>query len=131
MLQHFEVIQHILKETFEIDKMKSDLIEYLSLKEDGLNLIKVGAKYEVWAYNNSLQKKEPYIVSPNEKLTIYTYRVVDDLQAGFQCHVYIAIGNYQKVDHLFTTDKCIAIFKYDGELNLAEIEFFMEEIYKP
>ncbi|RFM29185.1 hypothetical protein [Chitinophaga silvisoli] len=131
MVQHFEIIQHILMETFEIGKMKSQLFEYLSIKEDEINTKQTTTGYEVRAYNNSLRKSESYLISLLDELTIYTYKIIDDSKLGFQCHIFVAIGDYQKVNQFFTTDKCIGIFKYDDELNLMEIEFFMEESYKP
>ncbi|WP_343692796.1 hypothetical protein [Chitinophaga sp.] len=131
MVQQNEVIQETLKETFEIGKMKSQLFEYLSIKEDGINTIKATIGYEIRAYNNGLGRREPYIISLLDKLTIFIYKIVDDLELGFQCHVFVAIGDYQKKSNHFTTDKCVGIFKYDGELNLVEIEFIMEEFYKP
>lgn len=131
ILQNFELIQRMLKDTFEVSRMKLQLFEYLSLNENELNIIKVGSGFNVLAYNKSLCKSEPYMITLNDGLTIYSYHVIDNIEIGFECHVSVALGNYKKEIQLFSTDKCIGVFKYNGDLNLVDINFFIEECFKP
>ncbi|WP_343692797.1 hypothetical protein [Chitinophaga sp.] len=131
MYPKLKEIQKIIRDNFSVNYLKLELFKYLSEMEDIYGIAKIDQGYELLIFNMTSNESELCKILLNDNLTILQYKILYEYDIDFYYHVHVAIGNCQKSDGGFTTDRCLASFKFNYNLNLYDIEFLLDGRFLP
>ncbi|RFM29184.1 hypothetical protein DXN04_33985 [Chitinophaga silvisoli] len=120
-------LQKVIRDNFSVNYLKLELFEYLSEMEDIYAVSKIDQGYEVLIFNITSNENELCRILLSDNLTILQYKTLYNYDIDLYYHVCVAIGNYQENDGGFATDKCFALFKFNKDLSLYDIEFSFNE----
>lgn len=126
MKNHSEVFKNIYSETFSLDKIKSDLVLYLKDFGDIKN-----TSVNIGVYNIDKSISENVSISENDEITITSLKSIFIFNIDFYYEVEIAIGVFKKdIEnyYFYTVDKCLAKLKYNEDLSLYDIDFYIREL---
>ena len=129
--QEYEVFKKYIEGCFPINKVKSDLADYLNEmyqmdRSIGESLVEV--------YNRDTMETENQVISVRDDVNIISYKARYVYHTDLYYSVIIAIGDYIPDSHfiaLFTVNKCLAELKYNADLTLYDVEFYSTEFNKP
>lgn len=116
------IIKHY-QEYFPLDKIKTDLFEYLDemMTESKQNETYI---FEIIDIDHP-QRFKTVKINTNDTLTIYRIQSRYEFEINMYFFVTVAIGKYIKPDQhgLYSIEKCSAQLKYNDDLTLYDIEF--------
>ncbi|HET9502895.1 MAG TPA: hypothetical protein VFO93_05100 [Hymenobacter sp.] len=133
MLDATELLRAVYKESFTIEKLRADLISYLRDFSARNEIKKISEdEYMLDAYNEIAEQTEHVIVSVNDEITPIIYRSSLEFN-DFYYQVVIGLGNFvENKDgiYFFEVEKCMAKMKFNYDLSLYDIEFYVSEFNK-
>ncbi len=129
-----EILKVVYKESFTIEKLRADLIFCLRELAERNEIEKISEEeYVLAAYNQIAEQTENVIVSINDTITPIIYRSSFEFN-DFYYQVVIGLGDFianEGGNYFFEVEKCMAKMKFNYDLTLYDIEFYMSEFNKP
>lgn len=128
MEKYSEVLKVEFQKLFAVNRLRLDLINYLKEFEAGNN-----DDFHITVLNLDSSESEIMILNENEIVTPISYKAIYRFETDFYYEVVIGLGIFvdDKVNQsLFSVEKCLAKLKYNDDLSLYDIEFYIEEVNK-
>ncbi len=126
MEKYSEVFKVEFQNLFAVNRLSLDLINYLKEFEAGNN-----NEFHVAVLNLDSSESEIIVLNENEIVTPISYKAIYRFETDFYYEVVVGLGIFvdDKVNQsLFFVEKCLARLKYNDDLSLYDIDFFIEEL---
>lgn len=126
-------ISQLYLETFTLEKVKADLFDHLHSDVNGW-FTRNELGYVLDAYIELEEDKyETVTIDDNDEITIIHYMSYCDSGDDVNFTVIIGIGEFVKGKtpnefSLFEVEKCLAKLRYNADLSLHDIEFYINEM---
>jgi hypothetical protein len=130
MTNYSDELVLIFKKAFTLDKVKQDIFFYLNENPNGW-FKKLNGNFVFQALNVDSHLFEEVEIKKNDELTIisYTTKLTNSNNLYFQ--ITVAIGAYNEQGYeTFTVEKCLAKLKYNYNLTIYDIDFYLTELNK-
>lgn len=118
-----DIIKDNYQEAFPKSKIKADLALYL---KDFGDFIDGTVNVEVYNIDTTIIKK--VTITGKDTITINSYKSIFIFDTDFYFELEVAIGEFEKNDEnysLFKVEKCIAKLKYNEDLSLYDVDFYI------
>lgn len=128
-----KLLKVVYKKLFTIKKLRTDLVFCLRELSERNEIKKISEEeYTLDVYNQVTEQIERVTVSVNDTITPIIYRSAFEFN-DFYYQVVIGLGRYTKNEagnYFFEIEKCMAKMKFNYDLSLYDIEFYMSEFNK-
>ena len=86
-------------------------------------------------YNQNTEECEPVTISEEDEITILQYHSSFIYEIDFKFYIIIGMGKYVEnkdpgMFEFFKIEKCLAELRYNPDLSLCDIEFYIRELNK-
>jgi hypothetical protein len=133
MINLTELLKDTYKESFTIEKLRADLKDCLrTLSERGDIKKNHEGGYVLDVFNQITAEKERINLSVDDVITPIIYRSSFEFN-NFYYQVVIGLGDYIENEignYFFEVEKCMAKMKFNYDLSLYDIEFYVSEFNK-
>jgi hypothetical protein len=122
-------ISQLYIETFTLEKVRADLFEHLRMNTADL-FVRIDSGYVLYAdFEYEEDKYEKVTITDDDKITIIHYLSYCDLREDVGFTVIIGIGKFDegKKFDLFKIEKCLAKLRYNPDLSMYDVEFYINE----
>lgn len=119
-------------ETFTLEKVKGDIFEHLKRNTNEL-FTRTNLGYILNAFfENEEDKYETVTISEDDEITVLNYHSFLDFGFDLEFNVIIGIGEFVKgrtsaLAAFFKAEKCLAKLRYNPNLSLYDVEFYLTE----
>ena len=122
-------ISQIYVNAFPLEKIRADLFEHLQMNTNDL-FVRIDSGYHLYAYLEFEEdKKEKVLINDDDEITIIHYMSYCDLgdDAGFTVIIGISESNEGEKFGFFKIEKCLAKLRYNPDLSLYDVEFYISK----